>query len=143
MASDPADRVALMAIHPRHAEAILDGRKTVELRKRGLATDVRTVVIYATSPVQRIVGAFDVADTIRDLPKRLWARVRGSACIDQAEFDRYYDGSGEAVAFVVDKPRRLAACALSSLQPSPAVPQSFVYLPGEMLRQLDTDHREA
>ena len=43
-------RVALMAIQPGYAEAILAGVKTVEFRKRALAPDIETVLVYETSP---------------------------------------------------------------------------------------------
>ena len=51
LASQPDRRIALMSIRPQFAAAILDGSKRVEFRKRPLAADIGTVVIYATKPV--------------------------------------------------------------------------------------------
>ena len=48
-------RVALMFVHPRFAASLVDGQKTVELRKSRLAPDLRRVLVYATAPVQRVI----------------------------------------------------------------------------------------
>ena len=56
MDTPAAGRVAVMSIHPRYAEAILSGQKRVEFRKRRLAPDVTTVLVYATQPVGVLVG---------------------------------------------------------------------------------------
>ena len=60
MAQAAPGRVALMSIHPRYAHAILEGRKTVEFRKRPLAEDVTHVVIYSTVPDRAVIGYFTV-----------------------------------------------------------------------------------
>ena len=60
MDSSSARRIALMSIHPGYAEAILSGRERAEFRKRPLAEDVRTVLIYATAPVSAMSGWFTV-----------------------------------------------------------------------------------
>lgn len=60
MASTRVGRVALISIRPRYAHAILDGRKTVEFRKRRLAEDVTHVVIYSTRPDRAVIGFFEL-----------------------------------------------------------------------------------
>ncbi len=64
-----------MAIHPHYADAILDGRKKVEFRKRAVAEDVTTVLIYATAPVKKIIGQFEVAHTVVTTPSALWEQL--------------------------------------------------------------------
>ena len=56
MADQSSGRIILMSIHPEYAEALLDGTKTVELRKSPVAGDISHIVIYATAPVQRVLG---------------------------------------------------------------------------------------
>ena len=65
-------RAALMSIHPRYADAILDGTKVVEFRKRALAGDISTVLVYATAPVRRLVGTFQLSATLTASPRDLW-----------------------------------------------------------------------
>lgn len=126
-----------MAIHPRYAEAILDGRKGVEFRKRPLADDVTTVIIYATAPVQRIVGEFSVDRVVISSPSDLWVAAGAVGCIDFEAYRAYYDGHDRAAGIVVSRPRRYAVpVALAALDPAPAVPQSFCYLESRALSQV-------
>lgn len=119
-----------MAIQPRFAQAILAGTKTVEFRKRALAPDVDTVLIYETAPTQRVVGIFKVDDIVRLPPSGLWRRFGSAGSISRPEFMNYYDSNRTGVGLVVGAVARLAApVSLSDLQPRPAVPQSFSYLP--------------
>ena len=45
MGASATGRHVVMSVHPRFAEAIMDGRKKVEFRKRRLADDVMTALI--------------------------------------------------------------------------------------------------
>ena len=49
---------AVFSIKPYFADAILDGSKTVELRKVAPKRPVERAWIYATAPVMRIIGHF-------------------------------------------------------------------------------------
>lgn len=134
MAVDSTERVALMAIHPRFAEAILDGRKRVEFRKRRPAPDIRRVYIYATAPVSAVVGAFEIADVTVGEPRTIWEAFGAVGVIDRDDFDLYYASSGEAVAIGVESAIRFdEPVPLSSFEPAPATPQSFSYHNGAEL----------
>lgn len=118
-----------MAIHPRFAEAILSGRKRVEFRKRSLARDVSDVLIYATSPIQRVVGRFNVSDIVCGSPNSLWEDYGNIADISRTEYLRYYRGCALAYGLLVGRVERFAVhLTLADLDPCPAVPQSFSYL---------------
>ena len=127
--SAPRDRIALMSIRPQFAAAILDGSKRVEFRKRPLAADIGTVVIYATAPVGAVVGEFGVVGQVVGTPEDLWARFAEVAGIDREGFFSYYDGSARAVGIVIgrvdryDQPR-----PLGDVDPGARPPQSFKYL---------------
>ncbi len=118
-----------MAIHPVYANAILAGEKQVEFRKRRLADDISTVLIYATSPVQKVLGEFRVRETVVDSPTSIWERYGHIGTIAHDDFRDYYSESPQAVAILVESVTRYARPrALSELQPKPTVPQSFTYL---------------
>ncbi len=126
-----------MAIHPTFANAILDGRKRVEFRKRALAPDVSTVVVYATAPVKYIIGEFDLDGTVSSTPDDVWAAVGDAGCIDHDSYAAYYAGSRLAVGILISAARRYAVpVALADLDPEPAVPQSFAYLPAAQLLRI-------
>lgn len=122
-------RQIVMSVHPRYAEAIMDGRKRVEFRKRPLADDVSVVWVYATVPVQRVVGYFEVDATVIARPRDLWRRFKNVGCIGRADFDRYYLGTVLGAGIQVKVATRLASpLPLSVLLPSGVPPQSFAYV---------------
>jgi len=129
MGTGSAGRVAVMSIRPQYASAILAGTKHVEFRKRRLAPDVTTVLIYATMPVGRIVGVFGVADYDTGSPTAVWERHKAHAGISREGYRDYYRGHRRAVAIVVADPRRLERpLELTELDPALRAPQSFCYL---------------
>ena len=101
--------ILLLSIKPRFAEAILDGTKTVELRR--VQPSVRTgamVLLYASSPQRELVGTFRVAGLEVGSSSAIWDR-HGSECgVSQAEFIDYFAGANQAVAILVDSPVRLS-----------------------------------
>lgn len=129
MGREAVERVALMAIHERYADAIMDGIKRVEFRKRRLAEDITTVWVYATSPVSKIIGHFSVDVIVQGSPHDIWERFGAIGVIERDAFFAYYDGAATAVAIVVKEAERLPApVALDEIDPQPAVPQSVAYL---------------
>jgi predicted transcriptional regulator len=132
-----ARRVALMSIHPEYAEAILRGSKKIEFRKRALAADIDTVVIYATAPVQRIVGEFILKETISTTPSRLWDMFKAVGGIRRHDYRRYYAGTRLAVGLSIHSASAYANhVALADLPWSQVPPQSFCYLDGGALRDI-------
>ena len=54
----------LLAIKEEFASKIFDGSKQYEFRKSIFKDDrVKTVVVYVSSPVQKVIGEFDI-DTV-------------------------------------------------------------------------------
>lgn len=65
------ERVAVMPIHPRYANAILGGTKSAEFRKRRLAPDIQRIVVYETAPTSLIVGEFWIGKTVLGSPDEI------------------------------------------------------------------------
>ena len=127
------ERVALMAIDPRSANAILNGTKGAEFRKHRLAPDIQRVVIYATAPIRRIVGEFSIGATVVGSPDEIWRDVGHLGEIAEPAFHSYFHGKERAVAFLVSRTRRYTrSLALGDLSPMPAVPHSTIYLAADM-----------
>ena len=129
MADQSSGRIVLMSIHPEYAEALLDGTKTVELRKSPVAGDVSHIVIYATAPVQRVLGWVETVRVEDGSPSAIWKRHKSRTGIRERAFRTYYRGHPRAVAIHVDSPRRLAApLELSAIEDGLTAPQSWRYL---------------
>lgn len=118
-----------MSIRPEFAQAIIEGRKTVEFRKRPVASDVSHVLIYATMPVGALVGWFAVDGQYTTDPRDLWKKFREDGAISRTRFFEYYSsgslGTGIRVGSVVRfRHPRLLSCVDGVSRP----PQSFQYL---------------
>lgn len=129
MARNTNKKVVLMSIQPKFARAILDGTKTVELRRNGVPIDISRIVIYATKPIGRIVGHCKVTKCSVGSPEYIWRRFGSAAGISRAEYDKYFDSAPEAKCYALDHPRRFSrAIRITDLKSISSAPQSFAYL---------------
>lgn len=109
---------AIISIHPHHAYAILDGAKTIELRRRIPPLSVGTRLwIYATRPVGAVIGVATVERIVRDDPAQIWLEFGDQSGIDRADFDSYFDGSNVAIGLLlVDAKRNAEQVAIEQLR---------------------------
>lgn len=137
MAATATRRIALFSIKPRYADAILKGVKTVEFRRTPLAPDVSHVVIYATTPVKRVIGAFEVAGVDQASPAALWNSYAAVGGIGRADYVAYFNGVENGYAIRVRRPRRWPEpLALHDLSPGLRAPQSYQYLRDDALARV-------
>ena len=119
----------LLSIKPEFALRILDGSKRYEYRrtifKRGA---VKTVVVYASGPIKRVIGEFEIGAILHEEPEALWAKTGDYAGITKKRFLRYFENRPAGYAIEVkeartyDMPIRLDQLKVSW------PPQSFTYL---------------
>lgn len=86
--------VALMAIRPEHVARILNGSKTVELRRRPLRANTTDVLIYETAPVSAVVGAFRVEGQVTGNARAMARHFARPARISQDRARRYLTAGG-------------------------------------------------
>lgn len=81
---------AIISIKPRHVKNIASGKKTVELRVRGMnLPEGSRLWIYTTLPVGKIEISAEV-DFVELLPpKEIWKKYGKKICIQKKEFDKY------------------------------------------------------
>lgn len=120
----------LLSVFPEFAERILDGTKRFEYRKASpKRQEARIVVLYATLPVGRVVGEFEIRQVLREHPNRLWAMTAKGSGISREYFDAYFEGRSDAYALEVQNPTRYAeSLPLIEVSGSSTPPQSFQYL---------------
>ena len=119
----------LLSIKPEYALKIFDGSKKYEYRrcifKRG---EVTKVVVYASNPIKKIIGEFQIGDILYADPQLLWANTKCHAGITKNKFFEYFCKKSKGYAIEVkstkmyDIPMSLNALMVSS------PPQSFMYL---------------
>lgn len=100
-----------LSIHPDYVNAIVEGRKTIELRKRKPNVEIGSgVVIYATTPRCEIVATAQVSRILVKSPDILWRSVGKKAAVSRTEFTCYFEDRDIAVAIflanvsVLDRP---------------------------------------
>jgi predicted transcriptional regulator len=82
-------REVVLAIKPKHAQDILSGTKTVELRKC-FGQGIDRIFLYATSPEKAIIGCVDVKSIVRKPSKDLWEVYSSQVGISQEDFIEYF-----------------------------------------------------
>lgn len=121
--------VVLLAVKPEYVEAILDGRKTVEFRRRPFGRPPSHLVLYACSPTMGVLGYCEVEFIDHAAPGTLWRRYGEKGSIEYPDFKEYYSSCPSGIAIGVKGVRMLKqAVALSSLAKGMTAPQSFRYL---------------
>lgn len=122
----------LLSVKPQFANMLVDGVKTIELRKKfplDLAKDT-TIFIYSSFPEKKVIGECKIKEVMR-LPKtKLWNLSCDEAMISWSYFSEYFRDSDEGFAILVHKPLRyeipVKLVELSSELTQ--APQSFRYL---------------
>lgn len=120
-----------MSIRPQFVGRILDGSKRVEFRRRPLADDITTVVMYTTAPVMAVQGEFEIDRQVIGTPQELWDQFADCAGIDEDDFFAYYAGTDRAVGIAIERVNRYPEpVALHDVDPGGRPPQSVKYLAG-------------
>lgn len=123
-------RVALISIRPCYVEKILSGEKRLEFRRRWTAEPVDVLVIYSSSPIQRIVAMAKVVGVTEGSAAALWelAKEKKGGVTRQLIRD-YFAGNKTGIAIEISDiaefeepldPKKL----FKDFRP----PQSFSYL---------------
>lgn len=108
---------------------ILKGSKKVEFRKTRFGQQPSHVVIYATAPIQKVIGFFEVEQVDEATPEELWVRHECKAGLTEDQFWDYYGSAGVGVAISVRRVFSLRKpLQLSRLGAMSRPPQSFCYL---------------
>jgi len=118
----------LLSINPEHVENIMNGNKKFEFRKVRCRPEVDKIIIYATSPVMKVVGEADVIDIIVDFPEQVWEQTSKFAGISKQFYDRYYQNKEVAVAYRLGKVRKYKNPLTLADFGINFAPQSFVYV---------------
>lgn len=118
----------LISVKPKWASLFFDrtNPKTVELRKGNfgkLLVAGDRLLIYATLPIGKILGAVTVCDR-KELPiSEFRAATEHSAQISAEDFDNYYQGKNFGIGVWVDKPQLFEiAIALDVLKSAGVTP---------------------
>ncbi|PLK44391.1 ASCH domain-containing protein [Emticicia sp. TH156] len=120
----------LLSIKPEYANKIFAGTKKFEFRKAIFKNkNVTRIVVYASSPMQKVIGEFEIENILFNEPEDLWKRTEEFAGITKDFFDLYFTNKKNGYAIKIksitkyDKP----LCLKDDLHIK-TPPQSFMYL---------------
>ena len=120
----------LLSIKPEFVEKIFDGTKCYEFRKVMFKeSQVSKIVIYASQPVQKVVGEFEIDEVLSLHPENLWEHTKDSSGIEREYFDEYFEDKsvGHAIKIKAAKKYDQPLDLFESFNVS-RPPQSFQYV---------------
>ena len=135
------DRMVVLSLKPRFAEAILAGDKTVELRRTVPKIVVPTLaLLYATTPVRALLGTCIITSVRSADLAVLWRQCGSRSDLRHHEFQQYFHGVDVGTALTLTQPQAFGRrVPLQDLRAKPRgfrPPQSFAYVDAETGHQL-------
>ena len=94
---------AILSILPIYAEAIVQGSKTIEFRRRIFQKDIERIYIYSSAPTKMILGYFTIKDVIEETPENLWERYNDLGEIEKEAFFEYFKETEKGFGILIDE----------------------------------------
>jgi predicted transcriptional regulator len=118
----------ILSIKPEFANKIFNGSKRFEFRKAIFKNKkVKTVIVYASSPVQKVIGEFEIEKIINHDIDTLWNLTQDFSGITEQYFYQYFAEKEQGFAIQIKKTKkyRNPKCLRADYNLFP--PQSFAY----------------
>jgi len=120
----------LLSIKPQFVKEIFNGTKKFEYRKAIFKNrDIKTVVIYATMPIGKVVGEFEIDSIIEKHPQDIWEETKQYSGVSKEFYYQYFHGrdKGYAIGIKRLKEYKKPKCP-HKLYGKFTAPQSFKYV---------------
>lgn len=122
-------KAVLLSIKPEFAHKIFEGSKKFEFRKQVFKdTSVKKVIVYSSSPEQKVIGEFEIETILDDTPDKIWIQTRLYSGISQEFFKSYFEGRDKAYAIKVASTKRYSKHKSLADFNIHTAPQSFAYV---------------
>ena len=95
--------IILMSIKPEYVDKIFSGEKKYEYRKRLCKEKIDTIIVYSSSPIQKVVGELKIKQVLYDKKNVIWNKTNKYGGITKIKFDNYYENCGYVVAYEIEK----------------------------------------
>lgn len=127
----------ILSIKPFYVDKILSGEKKYELRKSIFKNDnVNKVMIYASSPVSKIIGEFEIEKIFHKNVKELWELIKNDAGVKRDFFDEYFFEKEKGYAIEIKNVKKYKKHIDIFEEFGIKAPQSFAYVKE---RRISTD----
>lgn len=118
----------LLSIKPEFAEKIFDGSKRFEFRRNVFKQNVHTVIVYASSPISKVIGEFEIDRIIQKELEDLWQETKEYSGISKEYYDQYFTGKKDGFAIKVKRAIRYQKAQSLKEEYGMVPPQSFAYV---------------
>jgi len=119
----------LLSIKPEFAKKIFEGTKKFEFRRSVFKNkNVKTVVVYASSPVQKVIGEFEIETILNDNLQQLWDLTKDYSGITENFFFDYFQNKEKGYAIKIKKTKKYKKSLSLKDDFNASPPQSFMYL---------------
>ncbi len=119
----------ILSIKPEFAEKIFNGSKKFEFRRRLYKNkDVKVVIVYASAPISKVIGEFEIGSVLHDDLGSLWDTTNEYSGISEEYYLEYFKGKENGYAIAVKKAEKYdqPVCIREKYGLTP--PQSFAYV---------------
>lgn len=138
MAKTTTRRIVFLPIKPEFAHKIINGEKNIEFRKKFSSQDVDTIVIYSSSPEQKVIGYATIASVVIDTPSSLWKRFSSKGGIDKARFSSYFSGKEKGIGIRIQTVSKLKEPVTpKQIGIMGAIPQNFKFLDEKVIGRMN------
>lgn len=119
----------LLSIKPEFAFKIFEGEKKYEFRKVIFKNPkIKTVVVYASSPIQQVVGEFEIENILSSAPNEIWEKTKKDAGVSEDFFYKYFENKEIAYAIKIKSIKRYKQPLSLKENFNVIPPQSYLYL---------------
>ena len=119
----------LLSIKPEFAFKIFEGKKKFEFRKVIFKKpNIKTVVVYASSPIQQVIGEFEIDDILSSDPNEIWEQTKQFSGISEDFFYEYFADREIAHAIKIKNIKRYRKPLNIKDEFNLSPPQSYAYL---------------
>ncbi len=119
----------ILSIKPQFVEKIFNGSKRFEFRRSIFRKSaVNKVVVYASAPVSKIVGEFEIKDVLNSEINSLWKQTKKFSGISEEYYLEYFRGKEDGYAIRIENPKKYKKEKCIKETYGIKAPQSFAYV---------------
>lgn len=118
----------VLSIKPEFAYKIFDGTKRFEFRRSIFKNEnIKSIIVYASSPVQKVIGEFEIEEVMNYDLLTLWELTQEFSGISKEFYYNYFANKEKGFAIKIKKVKKYQKpkCLREDFNLSP--PQSFAY----------------
>ncbi|MDP8202029.1 MAG: hypothetical protein P9M11_07795 [Candidatus Tenebribacter burtonii] len=119
----------ILSIKPHFAEKIFEGSKKFEFRRSIFKNpNVKIVIVYASAPVSKIIGEFEIEEILHNEIDSLWYATKSDSGITEEYYLSYFEGKDYGFALKIKRAKKYKSSYSIKERFGLLPPQSFAYV---------------